>query len=197
MVAPLTVRISLRICAAVLCVTLLASCSGLPRSLTVSPGETSVFALISRQGPKLTLRNDSSGNPNEIYTAAADQLSKVIPDAEMQAMLDVFTSDKLFEQSIPNVPGNARDVLQLNQGGKSWYWVRRGSFLAPSEQAFHKARSYFLSLYNGSTAYHSGPSSEDGRYPRFLDEKQQQIRRKELNKLKESQAGGGSTERRK
>ncbi|MFT7535623.1 MAG: hypothetical protein ACI85K_001576 [Hyphomicrobiaceae bacterium] len=197
MVAPLTVRISLHLCAAVLCATLLASCSGLPRSLTISPGETSVFALISRQGPKLTLRNDSGGKPNDIYSEAADQLSKVVPDAELQALLDVFTADKLFELSIPSVPGNARDVLRLEQGGRTWFWVRRGSFTDPREQAFNKGRSYFLSLYNGSTAYHSGPSSDDGRYPTFLDEKQQQIRRKELQKLDQDLRKSGGQEKRR
>lgn len=156
-----------------------------------------MFALISRNGPKLTLRNDSGGNPNDIYSEAVDQLSKVVPDAELQALLDVFTAEKLFELSIPGLPGNARDVLKLQQGGKTWFWVRRGSFIDPREQAFNKARSYFLSLYNGSTAYHSGPSSDDGRYPAFLTEKQQQRRQKELQKLKERQAGGGGTERRK
>ena len=194
MVVPLTVRISLLICATVLA-TVLAACSALPRSLIIHPGETSVFALISRKGPKLTLRNDSSGNPNEIYSGAADQLSKVVPDAQLQALLDVFTADKLFELSIPSVPGNARDVLRLEQSGKIWYWVRRGSFVDPREQAFNKARTYFLSLYNGSTAYHTGPSSDDGRYPTFLTEKELLRRQKELRKLKESEASGGRQER--
>jgi hypothetical protein len=194
MVVPLTVRISLLICATVLA-TVLAGCSALPRSLVVEPGETSVFALISRKGPKLTLRNDSSGNPNEIYSGAADQLSKVVPDAEMQALFDVFTAEKLFELSIPSVPGNARDVLRLEQSGNTWYWVRKGSFIDPREQAFNKARTYFLSLYNGSTAYHTGPSSNDGRYPTFLTEKELLRRQQELQKLKRSDAGGGSQER--
>ena len=154
-----------------------------------------MFALISRKGPKLTLRNDSSGNPNEIYSGAADQLSKVVPDAQLQALLDVFTADKLFELSIPSVPSNARDVLRLEQSGKTWYWVRRGSFVDPREQAFNKARTYFLSLYNGSTAYHTGPSSDDGRYPTFLTEKELLRRQKELQKLKEGEASGGRQER--
>lgn len=183
MVVPLTVRMSLLIGAAGL-----AACSSLPRSLTVRPGETSVFALISRQGPKLTLRNDSSGNPDQVYSDAKDQLAKVIPDAEMQALFDVFTADKLFELSLPGVPGNARDILRLEQGGKTWNWVRRGSFVDPREQAFNKARSYFLSLYNGSTAYHSGPSSDDGRYPEFLTEKELARRNAELMRLEKEKA---------
>tara|TARA_R110002094_G_scaffold128953_4_gene122876 strand:+ start:1093 stop:1644 length:552 start_codon:yes stop_codon:yes gene_type:complete len=171
-----------------ICTAGLAACSSLPRSLTVRPGETSVFVLISRQGPKLTLRNDSSGNPDQIYSDAKDQLAKVIPDAEMQALFDVFTADKLFELSLPGVPGNARDILRLEQGGKTWNWVRRGSFVDPREQAFNKARSYFLSLYNGSTAYHSGPSSDDGRYPEFLTEKELARRNAELMRLEKEKA---------
>lgn len=180
----------------------LASCSSLPRSLVVRPGETSVFSLISRKGPKLTLRNDSGGNPDTVYSEAADQLAKVIPDGEMQALFDVFTADKLFELSMPAVPGNARDVLRLEQGGNTWYWVRRGSFVDPREQAFNTARAYFLSLYNGSTAYHSGPSSDDGRYPSFLTEKELQRRDRELRRLKSERekddvSSRGSWEKRK
>ena len=171
-----------------LCAAGLAACAtSLPRSLTIQPGETSTFSLVSRSGPKLTLRNDSSGNPDVIYSEANDQLSKVVPDAELQALLDVFTADELFDLSLPSVPGNARDVLRLEKGGQQWNWVRRGSFTDPREEAFNKARAYFLSLYNGSTAYHSGPSSEDGAYPEFLDEKELARRNAELLRLKREQ----------
>lgn len=165
----------------------LAACSSLPRSLQIQPGETSTFSLISRSGPKLTLRNDSSGHPDQVYTEASDQLSKVVPDAELQALLDVFTADNLFELALPSAPGNVRDVLRLEKGGQQWLWVRRGSFTDPREEAFNKARAYFLSLYNGSTAYHSGPSSEDGRYPAFLTEKELARRDAELRRLEQEQ----------
>ena len=66
---------------------------------------------------------------------------------------------------------------------KSWFWVRRGSFTDPREAAVNKASQYFLSLYNGSTAYHTGPSSEDGYYPSFLSDKELARRNAELRAL--------------
>ena len=178
MVAPLTVRISLLLTAIGL-----AACGALPRSVTVRPGEPSTISLTYKNGIRFTLRNDSGANPNQVYSGAKDQMSKVVPDSELQALLDVFTAEQLFEQSLPSVPGRSRDVLQLEQGNKSWFWVRRGSFTDPREAAFNKASQYFLSLYNGSTAYHTGPSSEDGYYPSFLSDKELARRNAELRAL--------------
>lgn len=178
MVAPLTVRISLLLAAIGL-----AGCSSLPRSLTIEQGKTAVFSLASKNGPVLSLRNDSGGHPDVVYRRGNDQLSKVVPDAEMQALFDVFTAEELFKLSLPSQPGGARDVLRLEKGGKRYFWVRRGSFTDPREAAFNKARAYFLTLYNGSTAYHSGPSSEDGAYPEFLTDKEQARRDAELRRL--------------
>lgn len=183
MVLPLALRTSL------LLATLgLAACSSLPRSITVREGEPTTFSLVSRRGPKLTLQNASSGKTQDIYGKANDQLRKVVSDAELQALLDVFTAEKLFEQSVPRLPGNARDVLRLQQGPQSWMWARRGSFNDPREAAFNEARGYFLSLYNGSTAYHTGPSSDDGAYPTFLTEQELQRRDAELQRLRDEKA---------
>lgn len=179
MVAPLTLRISLLLAAIGL-----AGCSSLPRSLTVRHGETSTFSLAYKSGPKFTLRNHSSANPEVFYSGAQDQMSKVVSDSALQALLDVFTAEKLFDLSLPSLPGNSRDVLRLEQGGKTWIWARRGSFTDPREAAFLKASQYFLSLYNGSTAYHSGPSSKDGNYPAFLTEEELARRNAELRALK-------------
>lgn len=181
MVLRQSVRISLLLGAAGL-----VACSTLPRSLTVRTGEASTFSLLSRRGPKLTLRNDSSRPAELVYSQASDQMCKVVPDSELQALLDVFTAEKLFELSMEHIPAKARDVLQLQHNGKIWYWARRGSFTDPREAAFNKARAYFLSLYNGSTAYHSDPNSKDGQYPSFLTAEEQARRAAELRKLKEN-----------
>ena len=178
MVAPLTVQLSLLLAAIGL-----AGCSSLPRSLTVRPGVTSTFSLIYKSGARFTLRNDSGGAPDVVYSGKLDPMSKVVADAELQALLDVFTAEKLFDLSLPSLPGNSRDVLRLEQGGKTWFWARRGSFTDPREAAFNKASQYFLSLYNGSTAYQTGPSSKDGAYPAFLTEEQLERRNKELRAL--------------
>ena len=191
MVAAPTVRTSL-----LLATIGLAACSSLPRSLTVRPGETATISLVYKSGPRFTLRNDSGGSPGKIYSGGGDQLSKVVPDAELQALLDVFTAEKLFDLSQSSLPGNSRDVLRLDQGGKTWFWARRGSFTDPREAAFNKASQYFLSLYNGSTAYHSGPSSQDGHYPSFLTEQELARRNAELRALEEKKKKNSSRDKR-
>jgi len=178
MAAPFTVRMSL-----LLATMGLAACGSLPRSVTIHPGEAATVSLTYKNGLRFTLRNDSSILPNQAYGRSGDQMSKVVPDAALQALLDVYTAEKLFDQSLQSVPGASRDVLLLEQSGKKWYWVRRGSFTDPGELAFQKASQYFLELYNGSTAYHTGPSSKDGRYPAFMTEKELQRRNKELRAL--------------
>lgn len=183
MAAPRTVRISLLIAAIGL-----AGCSSLPRSVTIEQGKSSSFALVSKNGPVLTLRNDSGGHKGDVYSGGQDTLAKVVPDAEMQALLDIFTAEDLFKLSLPSLPGGARDVLRFESGGKRWFWARRGSYTDPREAAFNKARAYFLSLYNGSTAYHSGPSSNDGRYPEFLTPQEQARRAAELRRLERNKA---------
>jgi len=141
----------------------LAACSALPRSVVVEQGRATTIALDSRNGPTLTLQNASCKAPAEVYSEGSDTLRKVVPDVEMQALLDVFTAEELFALSVPNVPAGARDVLRLEQGSERWIWARRGSHVDPREAGFVKARAYFLQLYNGSTAYHSAPEPEQVR----------------------------------
>lgn len=124
------------------------------RDVTVAAGEPVTIALQTYRGPLLTLRNESAVDTAAVYSAGADPLLKVVPDAELQGLLDVFSTEQLFAQSLPRAPGDARDVLVLEQGDRRWIWARRGSDVDPREAAFRSGRSYFLALYNGNTAYH-------------------------------------------
>jgi hypothetical protein len=103
----------------------------------------------------LSLQNDSAGNPEQVYAAlSSDPSRKVVGDADLQALLDVFAGQGLFAQGVSAVPPDARDVLTVQTGDRTWTFVRRQRGVQQSEAAFHEARAYFLALYNSSVAYH-------------------------------------------
>lgn len=134
-----------------------AACAGGPtprRDVAVTAGERTTVALQTYRGPLLTLHNESAVDAADVYSSGADPLLKVVPDAELQALLDAFSEQQMFAHSLPRAPGDARDVLLVAQGDRRWIWARRGSDVDPREAAFRSGRSYFLALYNGNTAYH-------------------------------------------
>lgn len=135
----------------------LGACNALPRVVEVREGQPTTITLVPRRGTQLTLQNESSGYAADVYSDGADRNRKVVPDAELQALLDIYAAEQLFELSAPDAPANARDVLRLQQAGRAWVWARRGSMLDDREAGFAKALEYFLRLYNGNTAFHSAP----------------------------------------
>jgi hypothetical protein len=143
----------------------LAGCASppdLPRAVVVESGQPTTLALHQRRSDlRITLRNDSSRPPVEVYSSAqSDPREKVVPDAELQALLDVYTACGLFEHSLADAPADARDVIVLDQPGRRWAWIRRGHGApghgAPGDAAFDVAQQYFLAIYNGNSAYHGG-----------------------------------------
>lgn len=140
----------------------------LPRSLVVNPGERTTVHLLQVNGSlALSLQNESAQVSAEVYTAASSEIDpgrKVVADANLQALLDVFTDKGMFAASLNEVPRDARDVLMVEQGKRRWIWVRRQLGVQQAEQTFHEARSEFLALYNSSIAYHgTGESRPDFR----------------------------------
>jgi hypothetical protein len=137
-----------------------AACAGpsLRRDVELAEGQRTTVQLVSSGGRLvLTLQNESAGLARDVYTndsAAADPSRKVVPDEDLQALLDVFSELELFAQGSSFVPPDALDVLTVEQGGKRWALARRQRGVQASEKAFHDARDYFLSLYNSSVAYH-------------------------------------------
>lgn len=154
------------------------SAPGLPRAVTVTEGERTVVGLY-QSGTKLllSLQNDSGGNAAEVYSAGTAEGRKVVADAELQALLDVFAANGMFEHSLGAVPPSARDVLTVEQGNRRWIWARRQAGVQQTEQSFHEARAYFLQLYNSSVAYHGVAGAQDTKgnltgkdRPNFKDE---------------------------
>jgi hypothetical protein len=170
----------------------LAACAGTPdlaRSVTLTPGERTTLLLQSYRGPLLSLHNETSGSAADVYSASDDPLRKVVPDVEMQALLDVFTEEQLFPLSLPQAPGGARDVLVLDQDGRRWIWARRGLPADPRDAAFQKVQSYFLALYNGNTAYHSAIDADSP--PSFENEAAKKAREAREAKAKLEGLEGG------
>ncbi|HEX6811595.1 MAG TPA: hypothetical protein VF384_08240 [Planctomycetota bacterium] len=140
---------------------LIVGCQGtqgpsLPRSVKIEPGQPTNVRLLQGQGRKeFELRNESSGDAQAVYSSEnANPLAKVIPDEQLQALLDVFSANGMFGKSVSSVPPDARDVLTVEQPGHRWTWVRRQAGQQPGEADFHAARSYFLEVYNSATAWH-------------------------------------------
>lgn len=133
-----------------------ASGPSLRRTITVAAGKPTAIRLVTGSGKlALSLQNESAGYADQVYSAtAADPSKKVVPDADLQALLDVFSEKGMFDQALASAPGDARDVLVVEHEGRRWIWVRRQLGVQASEQDFHEARAYFLSLYNSSVAFH-------------------------------------------
>jgi hypothetical protein len=133
----------------------------LRRDVTIRDGERTAVVLVSSNGRlTLSLQNESAALANAVYTAnSADPSRKVVADADLQALLDVFSELGLFAAANPVVPPDARDVLFVDHGGKRHAWVRRHLGAQASERSFHDARDYFLALYNSSIAYHGTPDT--------------------------------------
>jgi hypothetical protein len=155
----------------------------LPRAVTVTEGQRTVVGLyqvgtklqLSLQNDSATARNvtpASSGQPvrlgqaTEVYSKGSADGRKVVTDAELQTLLDMFAAKGMFDSSLGAVPPNARDVLTVEQGDRRWIWARRQLGVQESEQAFHEARAYFLQLYNSAVAYHGAGDAK----PDFKEE---------------------------
>ena len=144
------------------------SAPSLPRSVTIESGQPTHVTLVQVQGGmKFELQNASSGDAAAVYSdAKANPLAKVVPDAQLQALLDVFTQKGMFAASTTSVPPDARDVLAVDQPGRRWTWVRRQAGVQAAEADFHEAKAYFLEVYNSATAWHRG----SGARPDLLSE---------------------------
>ncbi len=133
-----------------------ASGPNLPRALAIEAGRrTTVRMMQFSTGQVFSLQNASSGSADDVYSdKRADPLAKVIPDEQLQKLLDVLAEKGAF-QGTSTVPPDARDALIVQQDEKRWAFYRRQAGLQQEELAFHEAKAYFLSVWNGATAYHT------------------------------------------
>ena len=171
------------------------STPSLPRSVTIESGQPTHVTLVQvRDGMKFELQNASSGDADAIYSdTKANPLAKVVPDAQLQALLDVFTAKGLFTKCVTSVPPDARDVLTVDQPGRRWTWVRRQATfvierggMQTAEADFHEAKGYFLELYNSATAWHRG----SGARPDLLSEQSRVDAKGDAAKKKLESVGG-------
>lgn len=149
---------------AVLATSLLVACAsdpGLPRAVTIEPGRP-VRVLLQRtsQAQTFLLQNASSTEAADFYRDAGP-FAKVVPDAQLQALLDVLAAKGLFAAGNVPVAGDAREMLAVEQSGQRWAWARRRGGTAAEAVAFQEALAYFLEVYNSSTAYHPSEQTPD------------------------------------
>lgn len=174
---------------------LLAACASEPalqRSVVVTAGEKTVVRYVDVKGTlSLSLQNDSAGAPGAVYSAASgtiDPGAKVVADAELQALLDIFTERGLFATARPEVPADALDALVVQQGDQRWVFARRLRGVQQQEAAFHEGREYFSALYNAVTAYHgAGDQRPDFRAEQVRAASDGKAARQRLERLR----GGG------
>lgn len=129
----------------------------LPRVVQVTTGQRTTVKLVPFTGGQVfTLQNKSSGSAEKVYSErTTDPMTKVIDDDQLQKLLDVFAEKGAFRSGTATVPPDARDALLVQQGDQRWAFYRRLAGMQEQELAFHEAKSYFLSVWNGAIAYHT------------------------------------------
>lgn len=145
-----------------------ASGPGLPRAAEVLAGSRAAVRY-EQPGTRLalTLQNESAGARSVVYSAGStDPGLKVVADASLQALLDVFAAKGLFALACSEPGPGTQDVLRVEVDGRRWTWARRRFGDSPADQTVFEAKTYFLELYNQSLATHSAT----GERPDFRDE---------------------------
>ena len=146
---------------------LLAGCAGsssqLPRVLTVEAGRRTRVAITDASGRSFVLQNQSSGSRNEVYRdPGARTQPKVVPDGDVQVLLDALAARGMFARASEVAVPGARSVISVETPERSWFWSRPpvDPSRAPSEQPavleFDEARGYVLAVYNSEMSFHSG-----------------------------------------
>lgn len=147
----------------------------LPRVVQVVEGQRTTVRLIQfSNGQTMSLQNVSSGSASDVYSpkdpTKQDPMAKVVKDAQLQALLDVLAEKGMYSSESKSVPPDARDALVVEQSGKRWVLFRRQMGMQQEELPFHEAKSYFLSVWNGATAYHTGNADLRGENERVRAE---------------------------
>lgn len=154
----------------------------LPRVVQVQEGQRTTVRLIQfADGQTMSLQNLSSGSASDVYSpkdpTKQDPMAKVVKDAQLQALLDVLAEKGLHSSGSQSVPPDARDALLVEQKGQRWVLFRRQAGMQQDELPFHEAKAYFLSVWNGATAYHTGNVDLRGENERVRAEAQAAQRR--------------------
>ncbi|MBL8749336.1 MAG: hypothetical protein JNK78_09250 [Planctomycetes bacterium] len=149
-----------RTCSLIAAAALVAGCSSAPppnRVVTVHEGQpTRVVLAQTKDGTTLLLQNASSADSAAFYGVTESRvLGKVIDDDSLQTLLDGFAERGMFAEATASAPSNVRDVLFVEQDGRRWVWSRRLAGVQRDEALFHQGRSYFLEVWNSTSAFRS------------------------------------------
>lgn len=140
------------VCALATALLLTACAGGAPR---VIQGQRTVVRYVQFEPERmLTLQNRSSGSPEEIYSdPQVEPGTKVVDDARLQALLNLFAEHGMFARDERSVAAAARDALVVQQGDRRMTWSRLHKLgVDPAEQPFFACRQAFLEAYDAATA---------------------------------------------
>ncbi|MBL8730162.1 MAG: hypothetical protein JNM25_17195 [Planctomycetes bacterium] len=184
------VAIALTRSAVLLAASFFAGCAsdpGLPRAVTIEDGRPVRVQLQRlRERQTFLLQNASSADTAAFYRDASP-LAKVVPDRQLQALLDVLAAKGMFAAATDAVPPDARDVLVVDATDHRWTWARRRSATPAEIAAFQEALAYFLEVYNSSTAYHPSDRVPDLEAERDRVRQQAEAARLRLERLQGEQ----------
>ncbi|MCA8952464.1 MAG: hypothetical protein KDE27_23335, partial [Planctomycetes bacterium] len=121
----------------------------------MQPGQrTSVQFVQFDESRVFTLQNASSGSASEVYSdKRGDSMTKVVDDAMLQRLLDIYADQGLFARAERAAPPLARDALIVEQAERRWVFHRGAA--AETVRAYFAAKQYFLDTYNRAEAFHS------------------------------------------
>ena len=141
-------------------VTLGACASGpnLRRVVTLQPqDDVMVRYYDSSNGLDQRLQNGSATEATSVYSQrGADPALKVVPDEDMQVLLDALATLGFYEHATPVVSPGAKALLAVDHNGERRVWSRVSGADTPEEiTAFNEARTLFLGVFNNTLSFHT------------------------------------------
>ncbi len=141
--------------AALLAVSQCSSGPALRRQLTVEAGKKIVVAYVQARGPALTMINTSGLSKTEAKAALAEDPSlKVVPDDQLQRVLDVFGGNGYF--AFATTAGSTRFshiLVATDQARHALPSGNEGPRAAEATTAFGHCLSVFFAVYNATDSY--------------------------------------------
>ncbi|MEE2886009.1 MAG: hypothetical protein VX951_01140 [Planctomycetota bacterium] len=123
------------------------------RKLTVQPGSRVAISYVQQGGTSLTMVNTSSLSKLAAKAAIAQDPSlKVVPDEELQRVLDVFGGYRFFDFASSGQRGTSPNQLIVMSGTDKLLLTSRNP-VAEATAAFGHSLSLFLIAYNANDSY--------------------------------------------
>jgi hypothetical protein len=146
------------------------ACAGLPqcssgpalaRKIELGTGQKVVIAYRSEGAQALSVINQSALNAADGAAARkADPNLKIIPDSQVQWLLDVFGGHGFFEAAAaPAGEGSRKELMVLIDGRQSYSITERGR--AEHLEAWALCLVRFLDLYNANESFTGGKLTAD------------------------------------